>query len=81
MGQITFVKNPTGKVGLGLFLLGIGAFAYSVVDPLFGPIAIACIGAGLVVAGLLSRRRPTVPHIGPRDADSSGDVPPPIEPR
>jgi membrane-bound ClpP family serine protease len=80
MGQIIVNKNAVGTVGLGLFLVGIGAFLYSALDPTFGPIAIACIVGGAVVAGILSRRRSTTPHIDPRDADLDAP-PPPIEPR
>ena len=79
MGQIIFSRNPTGSIALGLFILGISAFLFSVLDPLFGPLALGCIAAGAVVATLLLRRRPKTPHI---DWQSVGeDVPRPIQPR
>lgn len=80
MGQIIVNKNAVGTVGLGLFLVGIGAFVYSALDPAFGPIAIACISGGAVVAGILLRRRPAAPHIDPRQAGLD-EPPSPIEPR
>jgi hypothetical protein len=58
MGQIIFSRNPVGSVGLGLFLLGIAVFVYSVFDPTFGYVAGPCIAGGAVVAVLLGRRRP-----------------------
>jgi len=79
MGQIIFSRNPTGSIALGLFILGISAFLFSVLDPLFGPLALGCIAAGAVVATLLLRRHPKTPHI---DRQSVGeDVPRPIQPR
>jgi hypothetical protein len=81
VGQIIVNKNAVGTVSLGLFLLGIGAFVYSALDPAFGPIAVPCILAGAVVAGLLLRRRPNHPHIDPHQLDASDEPPPPIEPR
>ena len=81
MGQIIFSRNPVGSVGLGLFLVGIGAFVYSAFDPAFGPVAIPCIAGGALVAVLLTRRRSRVPHIDPRQVDIAEDVSAPIEPR
>jgi CHASE2 domain-containing sensor protein len=81
VGQIIVNKNAIGTVGLGLFLLGIGAFVYSAFDPAFGPIAIPCIVAGAIVAGFLLRRRPRHPQIDARQLDPSDGPPPPIEPR
>jgi membrane-bound ClpP family serine protease len=81
MGQIIFSRNPIGSVGLGLFLLGISVFVYSIFDPLFGPLAIACIATGAVVAAFLLRRRPKTPHVDPRQPDASHDTSRPIEPR
>jgi hypothetical protein len=69
VGQIHVNRNAVGTVGLGLFLLGIGVFAFSSYDPSFGPIANVCIVAGAVVAGFLLRRRPRHPHIDPRQLD------------
>jgi len=81
MGQIIFSRNPTGKVSLGLFLLAISAFLYSIFDPLFGPLAIVCIAAGGVVAAILWRRRPQTLHIDSRTVDTSESPPNPIQPR
>ena len=81
MGQIVFSRSPTGTIGVGLFILGVGAFVFSVVDPFFGPLAVACIAAGAVGAVFLARRRRVVPHIDPRDPSNSDQAPPPIEPR
>ena len=72
MGQIMFSRHPTGAISLGVFLLGISAFLSSTLDPLFGPLAIACIGAGALLAGILRLRRATVPHIDPRLAKEGG---------
>jgi len=80
MGQIVVNKNAVGTVGLGLFLLGIGAFAYSALDPAFGPIAIGCMAGGGLVAAILARRRSVTPHIDPRQVEVD-PPPPPIEPR
>jgi membrane-bound ClpP family serine protease len=80
VGQIIVVKNAVGTVGLGLFLVGIAAFVYSALDPAFGPIAIGSILGGAVVAAFLLRRRPTTPHIDPRQVDVP-EPPRPIEPR
>ena len=79
MGQIIFSRNPTGSVALGLFMLGISAFLFGVLDPLFRPLALGCIGAGAVVAALLTRRRPKTPHIDRQSVPE--DVPRPIQPR
>ena len=79
MGQIIFSRNPTGSVALGLFILGISAFLFSVLDPLFGPLALGCIAAGAVVAALLMFRRPKTPHIDRHSVPE--DVPRPIHPR
>lgn len=81
MGQIMFSRNPTGRIGVGLFLVGISAFLWSVFDALFGPLALTCIGAGLLVAGLLTLRRPQTPHIDPRLVDTPDRPYQPIEPR
>ena len=81
MGQIFVDRNTVGTVGLGLFLVAMGAFAYSVLDPVFGPIAFGCISGGAAVATLLFRRRQVIPHIDPRQADDSDRPPPPVEPR
>jgi hypothetical protein len=80
MGQIMFSRSPTGKIGLGLFVVAISAFLTSVRDPELGPFAVALIVAGVAVAILLRRRCPQVPHIDPRQADDSADRRP-IEPR
>lgn len=80
MGQIIVVKDAVGTVSLGLFLLGIGVFVYSVFDPAFGPIAIGSIVGGAIVAALLLRRRTNTPHIDPRQVDAR-EPPPPITPR
>jgi membrane-bound ClpP family serine protease len=81
MGQITFSRNPTGTVGIGLFIVGIAAFVLSALHPLFGPLAGGCIGAGVVCAVVLARRRTRVPHIDPRDPSNTEERPSPIEPR
>jgi hypothetical protein len=81
MAQIMFSRNPTGSIGLGVFLLGISVFLWSTVDPLFGPLATGCIGVGAVVAGLLALRHPKVPHIDPRQMESGAEPTRPIEPR
>jgi len=81
MAQITFIRTPTGKVGIGLFLVGIAAFLLSVFDPLFGPLAAGCIAVGVLCAALLMRRRRQVPHIDPRDPSNADEAPRPIEPR
>jgi membrane-bound ClpP family serine protease len=81
MGQIIFSRHPIGTVGVGLFVVGIGAFVFSIIDPLFGPLALACIVAGGVCAVALARRRPKVQHIDPRDASNAEKPPRPIEPR
>ena len=80
MGQIIVVKNAAGTFGLGLFLVGIGAFAYSALDAMFGPIAIGSILGGAVMAAILLRRKSTTPHIDPRQVDAP-KAPRPIEPR
>jgi hypothetical protein len=80
VGQIIVVKNAVGTFGLGLFLVGIGAVAYSALDAAFGPIAIGSILGGAVVAGVLLRRKSTTPHIDPRQVDAP-EAPRPIEPR
>jgi hypothetical protein len=81
MGQIIFTRNPIGSVGAGLFLLGIAAFVYSAFDPTFRYVAVPCIAGGSIVAVLLGRRRSTVPHIEPRQANASEENSRPIEPR
>lgn len=80
MGQIIVNKNLIGTVSLGLFLLVIGAFAFGAVDPLFRPIAIGSFLGGVILAGLLLRRRRQTPHIDPSQVDGA-DSPRPIEPR
>jgi hypothetical protein len=81
VGQIIVNKNAVGTVGLGLFLVAIGVFVYSALDPAFGPIATGCISGGAVVAGLLLRRHPATLHVDPRQANGPDGPPPPIEPR
>jgi hypothetical protein len=81
MGQIMFSRNPTGRIGLGLFLLALSAFVYSIFDPLFGPLAMGCIVAGVGVGVLLSRRRTTTLHIDPGTIETARETPRPIEPR
>jgi hypothetical protein len=82
MGQIMFSRNPTGTIRLGLVIVVISAFLLSTLDPLFGPLAVACIAAGAAGAVLLARRRKkVVPHIDPRDPGNSEGPPPPIVPR
>ena len=81
MGQIIFSRNPMGSVGVGLFLLGIAVFVYSAFDPTFRYVAVPCIAGGTLVAVLLRRRHPTVPHINPRQADTPDESSRPIEPR
>jgi hypothetical protein len=66
MGQIIFSRNPTGSISLGLFLVAISVFLWSTLDPLFGPLAIGCIVAGLVLAVVLARRRHAPPHLDSR---------------
>jgi hypothetical protein len=79
MGQIMFNRSPTGKIGLGLFVVAISAFLTSALDPDLGPFAVALIVAGVAAAILLSRRHSQTPHIDPRQADESGERRP-IEP-
>jgi len=81
VAQIIVDRHARGAVGLGLFLVATGAFAYRVLDPVFGPIAFGCISGGAAVALLLFRRCHVIPHIDPRQADASDRPPPPIEPR
>jgi hypothetical protein len=81
VAQIIVDRQAVGTVGLGLFLVATSAFAYSVLDPVFGPIAFGCISGGAAVALLLLRRRHVIPHIDPRQADVSDRPPPPIEPQ
>jgi membrane-bound ClpP family serine protease len=81
MGQIIFSRNPIGSVGVGLFLLGIAVFVYSAFDPTFRYVAVPCIAGGAVVAMLLGRRHPTVPHINPREAETLDEDSRPIEPK
>jgi membrane-bound ClpP family serine protease len=81
MGQIMFSRNPTGTIGLGLFVVAISAFLLSTLDPLFGPVAVGCIVAGAVGAVILGRRRSSVPHISPQDANTSDEMSRPIKPR
>ena len=66
MGQIMFSRNPTGSIGLGLFLVVISVFLWSTLDPLFGPLAIGCVVGGAVVAMVLTRRRHPRPHLDTR---------------
>jgi len=82
MGQIIFSRNPTGTIGIGLVVAVISAFLVSTLDPLFGPLAVACIAAGAVGAVLLVRRcKKVVLHIDPRDPSNSDETPRPIVPR
>ncbi len=81
MAQITFSRSPTGKVWSGLVVVVISAFLSSILDPLFGPLAVACIAAGAVGAVFLARRRTKVPHIDPRSVATSDERPRDIEPR
>ena len=82
MGQIIFSRHPTGTIGIGLVVAVISAFLLSTLDPLFGPLAVACIAAGSVGAGLLARRHKNVVlHVDPRDPSNSDETPPPIVPR
>ncbi len=81
MGQIMFSRSPTGKVWIGLVVVVISAFLSSILDPLFGPLAVACITAGAVGAIFLARRRTSVPHIDPRGVTTDEETPRSIEPR
>ncbi len=81
MGQISFGRHPVGSVGLALFLLGISAFAYSILDPVFGPVAIGCLAAGGVVAILLAWHRRQTTRMDASDADTSDKTTQPIEPQ
>ena len=80
MGQVIVNKNLMGTVSLGLFVVAVGAFAAGAADPLFRPIAVGSVVGGVVLAGLLLRRRRHTPHIDPSQADAA-DSQRPIEPR
>ena len=66
---IQFSRDPTGSVGLGLFLVALSSFALSTLAPLFGPSALVSVGGGALLAVVRSRRRPRMLHIDPRHLD------------
>ena len=72
MGQIIVRRNLTGTVSFGLFLVALCAFALGAADSLFRPIAIGALSSGLLLAGVLLKRRSHAPGVDPRlvgDAD------------
>ena len=67
-----YSRNPTGTVGLGLFVLALSPFALSIFLPhfdMFLPHFGGSVAAGALLAVVLARRRPQVPHIDPRSLD------------
>jgi hypothetical protein len=64
MGTL-YDRNPTGSIGLGLFLIALSPFAFFM--PL--PHAIVSLVGGSLTAVFLARRRHPVPHIDPRFLD------------
>jgi hypothetical protein len=81
MAQIMFVKNPSGPVSLGAFLLGVSAFLVSVVDPEFGSIATVCIVGGMIAAPLLAMRHRRMLLLEPRLIQLAAEKAPRIPPR
>ena len=79
MGQIAFSRGATGPLSAGVFLLGISAFLYSMLDPTFGPLAIGCTLAGGVVAVGVAFRNRRVTHIHMRPFDVDDEPPKPSE--
>jgi hypothetical protein len=62
---MSFSRNPTGSVELGLFLIALSPFALSIFLPHFG----VAVAGGVAAAVFLAGRRPQVPHIDPRSLD------------
>ena len=59
-------RDPSGSVGLGLFLIALSPFALSIFLPHFG----LSLAAGTLTAlFLICRRRSPIPHIDPRLVD------------
>jgi uncharacterized membrane protein YbaN (DUF454 family) len=50
---ITFSRDVVGQMSVGLFLVGVAAFAVSLLDAGFGPIAQVCVGLGVLAAAAL----------------------------
>ena len=68
MGAITVRRAVAGKMGVGVFVLGIAAFLVSFFDPNFFPLAWFSLGVGALAAVLLSLRNrrlshPTISHL------------------
>jgi hypothetical protein len=63
---ILFSREPTGSVGLGLFLIALIPFALSIFLTHFG---LSLAAGTLTAVFLIWRRRPEIPHIDPRLVD------------
>ena len=80
MGAITVRRTVVGKMGAGVFALGIASFLLGFVDPTFFPVAWTSLLGGTVVAVVLwaKHRRsshPTVSHLAP-DPDEGRPIHP-----